>query len=223
MNQRAVDPDFVQSPGAIAMRSPLHGLMSAPASARAKVQVAELKHLAYVVLRGKADDAAFMQGVQNVLGTPLPTLPMTLLNTPRGAVLWQSPDEWLLVLRRSERAGTIEALSTALYGVFAQVVDVSGGFALLRLAGPEHQRVLHHLGPCDFARLGVGQGVGTVMSKASVTVLRTDTDGVLLLFRRSFADYVWRLVERATRPYGLAIRSARELSDPTFTSLLDGV
>lgn len=203
------------------LRSPLHGLMSAPASAAPKVAVAELKHLGFIVLRGKADDAAFMNAVQRVLGVPLPTVPATLLASARGAVLWQSPDEWLVVVRRSERSGLIEALGTALYGVFAQVVDVSGGFALLRLAGAEHERVLHHLGPFDFSRLRVGQGVGTVMSKASVTVLRSDEAGVLLLFRRSFADYVWRLVERAARPYGLAIRDAQSLADPTFTPLLD--
>jgi hypothetical protein len=42
-----------------------------------------------------------------------------------------------------------------------------------------------------------------------VTVLRDD-DGVPLLFRRSFADWIWRLVERSSKPCGVAgLRAAR--------------
>lgn len=212
---------LLQHPLAAELRSPLQHRMSAASAASARVQAAELAHLALVTIRGKPGDAAFRAGAERVLGVPLPTRASSLTATPRGALLWQSPDEWLLVARRSERAGLLEAFGTALYGVFAQVVDSSGGYALLRLAGPEHVTVLRHLGPYDFERLAVGQGVGTVLGKANVSVLRSDAAGVLLLFRRSFADYVWMLVEQAARPYGLALRAPHALADPMFTPLLE--
>jgi sarcosine oxidase subunit gamma len=45
---------------------------------------------------------------------------------------------------------------------------------------------------------------------------------VALVFRRSFADYIWRLVERTARPYGLQLTDARACPDALLTPLLDG-
>jgi sarcosine oxidase subunit gamma len=60
------------------------------------------------------------------------------------------------------------------------------------------------------------------MSKASFTVLRSDAQGVALVFRRSFAEYIWRLIERTARPYGLQVAEARACPDPLLTPLLEG-
>lgn len=214
----------LQTPEHALLQSPLHHLDLA---ARARVPAAgdgvlasELPHLGYIVLRGKPDDAAFMAGAAEVLGAPLPTAPMSVLPCPAGVLLWVSPDEWLLVCRRGARDGLLLAFSAALAGVHAQVVDNSGGLTCVRLAGPEHLRVLRHLGPYDFERLAVGRCVGTVMSKTGISVVRSDDAGVLLVFRRSFADYTWRLLERAARPYGLCITAAQSCADPLFTPLL---
>ena len=207
------------------LQSPLHGFdlrsqARAPAAADGVV-ASEFAHLAYLVVRGRADDAAFMAQAQGVIGAPLPAVPLTVQRTATGAALWQAPDEWMLVVPRSSRDSLVASLTTALAGAFAQLVDVSGGFTTLRLAGREHVRLLRHLGPYDFERLRVGRCVGTVMSKATVTVLRTDESGVLLVFRRSFADYVWRLVERNARPYGLCIVTPQRCADPLFAPLLE--
>jgi sarcosine oxidase subunit gamma len=206
------------------LQSPLHHLgltaRSRPATAGDGVLLCEFTHLGYIVLRGKAGDAAFMAGAAGVLGAPPPGTPMTVLPCAAGVLLWVSPDEWLLVCRRSERDALLGALIAALAGVHAQVVDNSGGLTALRLAGPQHLRVLRHLGPYDFERLAVGRCVATVMSKTGVSVVRSDDAGVLLIVRRSFADYAWRLLERAARPYGLCITETQASTDPLFTPLL---
>ncbi|UUZ64845.1 hypothetical protein LP417_08470 [Polaromonas sp. P1-6] len=185
------------------------------------VVLSELSHLGYLVLRGKADDTAFMQAVAGVLGQPLPTQPMTVLPTAAGVVLWSSPDEWLLVCKRSNRDALLATLTTALQDVFAQVVDNSGGLITLRLAGPDHLMLLHQLGPYDFESLAVGRCASTVISKTGLTVVRTDEAGVLLVFRRSFADYTWRLLERTAQPYRLCITSPQACADPVFTPLFE--
>jgi sarcosine oxidase subunit gamma len=59
------------------------------------------------------------------------------------------------------------------------------------------------------------------MSKASFTVLRSDAQGVSLVFRRSFADYIWRLIERTARPYGLQVTQARDNTDSVLSPLLN--
>jgi sarcosine oxidase subunit gamma len=185
------------------------------------VVLSELSHLGYLVLRGKADDAAFMQAVAGVLGQPLPTQPMTVLPTAAGVVLWSSPDEWLLVCKRSTRDALLATLTTTLQDVFAQVVDNSGGLITMRLAGPDHLMLLRQLGPYDFESLAVGRCASTVISKTGLTVVRTDEAGVLLVFRRSFADYTWRLLERTAQPYRLCITSPWQCADPVFTPLFE--
>jgi sarcosine oxidase subunit gamma len=207
-----------------ALQSPLHAFaLEAKATtptALNRVVFSELPHLGYVVLRGKADDSAFQDAVTSVLGQPVPTQPRQVLQTSAGAVLWLSPDEWLLVCPRSRRNALMTALTTALKGVFAQVVDNSGGFTTLRLAGPDHQMLLRQLGPYDFESQAIGTVASTVMSKTAVSVVRTDAAGVLLVFRRSFADYLWRLIERTARPYHPCISAPAAVADPVFSPLL---
>jgi len=207
------------------LQSPLHAFdlpakVASPASQN-RVVMSELPHLGYIVLRGKADDAAFMQGVAGVLGQVLPTQPMTILSTSAGAVLWVSPDEWLLVCKRSSRNALLAALTSALQDMFAQVVDNSGGLTALRVSGPDHMLLLRQLGPYDYESLAVGRCASTVASKTGFTVVRTDAAGVVIVFRRSFADYTWRLLERTALPYHLCITSPAQFADPVFTPLFE--
>jgi sarcosine oxidase subunit gamma len=206
-----------------ALRSPLAHLQAGRAGkGEAALAAAELPNLGYIVLRGHADDVAFMSGVAGVLGAPLPCKPRSVLRCAAGVVLWQSPDEWWLLCARAQRDRLLGALEEALQGCFAQVADNSGGFTTLRLSGAQHMRLLHHLSPYDFAELPLGGCVSTVMSKASFTVLRSDAQGVALVFRRSFADYIWRLIERTARPYGLQVTEAHHNTDVLLSPLLAG-
>lgn len=203
-----------------ALRSPLAHLSPTVARSGAGLQVAEWPHLGYIVLRGRADDAAFMNGVAQVLGSPLSTKPRSAMPCRAGLVLWQSPDEWWLLCSRADRDDLVHALEAQLAGCFAQVVDNSGGYTTLRISGAQHMRLLAHLSPYDFDALPLGACVSTVFSKAGVTVLRSDDQGVSLVFRRSFADYVWKLIERNARPYGLAIVERGQCIDPLLSPLV---
>lgn len=209
------------------LESPLHAFglaqrVATPTAAN-RVCAAELPHLGYLVLRGKPDDAAFMQGVSTVLGLALPTQGMHIVSSASAAVLWVSPDEWLLVCPRSQRDAVLASLTEALRGVFAQVVDNSGGLTTVRLSGPDHLLLLRQLSPFDFESLALGRCASTVASKAGLTVVRTDEAGVLLVFRRSFADYIWRLIERTARPYQLCITAPGYQADPVFAPLFEAI
>jgi sarcosine oxidase subunit gamma len=200
----------------------LPALSSPEVQARAGVRVAEWPNIACIVLRGRADDALFLRSVQAACGVTLPTQPGSTATTANTAALWISPDEWWLLAPRVARDGLVTALRQATAGVHAQVADNSGGLACLHIAGPQHVMLLRHLSPYDFERLGIGRCVSTVVPKAGVTVLRGDDQGVLLLFRRSFADWIWRLVGRSARPYGLAVLAPQDLPAPGFAALRSG-
>lgn len=203
-----------------ALRSPLSHLQADNGRGDASLTAAELPHLGYVTLRGHADDAAFMGAAAAVLGAPLPTRPRSVTRCTAGVVLWQSPDEWWLLCARSDRDRLVARLEQALAGCHAQVADNSGGFTALRITGAPHLRLLAHLCPYDFDTLPIGQCVSTVISKASFTVLRSDAQGVTLVFRRSFADYIWRLIARNAQPYGLQFTDSLRCSDPLLSALL---
>ncbi|MGL4767303.1 MAG: sarcosine oxidase subunit gamma [Formosimonas sp.] len=187
-------------------QSPLHeALAQFKPSASPTVYVTERTELGYITLRGLSSDTAFLAKIAQVLGGALPTTPMAVAIREKATALWLSPDEWLLVCDKSRTAALLTDLLNAVEGLFAQVVDNSGGYTSLDLSGAEHLMVLRHLTPFDVENLQVGQCAATVMSKAGVILLRTDEEHISLICRRSFADYIWRLLQKAATPYGLAV------------------
>ena len=73
--------------------------------------------------------------------------------------------------------------------------------------------VLTHATVYDVRALEAGRVVGTTFGKASV-FLRREGEGYVLLFRRSFSDYIWRTLERATSPYGFAVATSDRAGAP---------
>ena len=65
--------------------------------------------------------------------------------------------------------------------------------------------VLRHLTPYPVENLAAGEVIGTVMEIAHITLHKHGATHYSLIIRRSFADYVWKLLAKASRPYGLAV------------------
>ncbi|AXT46038.1 MULTISPECIES: sarcosine oxidase subunit gamma [Chromobacterium] len=193
------------------LESPLHRFAlrdeAEPRRADSRVWGNEAPNLGYALLRGDGAEAGFLELTARITGLEPPRRPKALSQGEGGALLWLSPDEWLLISSRQRLAGWLPALERgfAERRVFAQALDVSGGFTAVYLCGEPHLAVLRHLGAYDFEALRAGQCVGTLLGKAAVQVLRLDGDGVFVVCRRSFADYVWLLLRRAARPYGFAV------------------
>jgi sarcosine oxidase subunit gamma len=81
---------------------------------------------------------------------------------------------------------------------------------MVYLTGAQQVTLLRHVGVYDFEALVPGRLASTVCGKATITVFRHDDQGIFLIFRRSFADYVWRLLSKAARPYGLGIATLEQ-------------
>jgi len=54
-------------------------------------------------------------------------------------------------------------------------------------------------------QIAAGEVIGTVMEAAHITLHKHGATHYSLIIRRSFADYVLKLLEKASRPYGLAV------------------
>jgi sarcosine oxidase, subunit gamma len=164
----------------------------------------EIALQAYISLRGNAQNAAFTIGAKKVFGVALPTQPCSLINTPWGAIYWLSPDEWLIVCSREKHTELQLALQAALVGVHSQVVDNSGGYTSVLLKGRNADDVLRHCTVYNLHALEANKVVGTTFGKSNMILHRHET-GYVLTFRRSFADYIWRYLERSAQPYGFGI------------------
>ena len=202
--------------------SPLHEQTHALAAAgagTAAVQMGECPRWAYVIVRGRVTDAAFVQAASSVLGATLPQQAKQVVSGSGMHMLWLSPDEWLVVGAYPERDQLLERWQQGLHGVFAQVVDNSGGFTALAISGAEAETVLRHVTPYDVASIGPRQCAATVMAKASMVLVRQDATQMLLICRRSFADYIWRLLQQAARPYGWQWQQPVALHDPAWQAL----
>lgn len=190
------------------MQSPLHGFgLSArarPVDASAGVWATEIPLLGYISLRGQTADQTFMAAAARALGTPLPAEPCTFVEKGTLTILWLSPDEWLIACARNDKLNLLGELEGALDAAHCQVADNSGGFTQIALQGRNAADVLSHASVYDIASLTAGRVVGTTFGKSSVYLYRA-SDGFRLILRRSFADYIWRYLERAASPYGFAV------------------
>jgi sarcosine oxidase subunit gamma len=208
------------------LRSPLHGFGLAakarPQDGSHGVWINEVALLGYVALRGDASDPLFCAGVESALGVAIPTRPGSFVQAAPGLLIWQSPDEWLLVCARRTLGDAIARLETAVGSLHAQVVDNSGGLTQVYLSGASHLDVLHHVGVYDFSLVTPGRAVSTICGHAGMLVYRVDADGVFVVFRRSFADYVWLLLNKAARPYGVGIQALAPSTAHPVLALLDG-
>lgn len=196
------------------VQSPLHSYsfatQAAPMNANFGVWANEMPLLGFISLRGEAHHAPFLEATEKVLGLPLPIEPCTLTQSGNVTALWLSPDEWMIVCPRERLESLMRPLERALTGMRSQVADNSGGYTQVMVQGTNARDVLSHCTVYDLDKLGEGRVVGTTFGKSSVYLRRAE-GGYCLLLRRSFADYIWRYLVRAARPYGLGIL---KLPDP---------
>jgi len=174
----------------------------------AGVVVRERAFLGHLVLRGNASDPAFVAGVEQVLGIPLPQKGggLSFGGKDEASIQWMSPDEWLIVVAGGREFETETRLRSVLSGHFA-VMNVSGGQTVLELTGPAVREVLMKCTPYDVhpRNFPVGKGVATVFAKGTASIRRVADERWELVIRRSFADYLYRWLLDASEEFGVHV------------------
>lgn len=165
--------------------------------------------LSIINLRGDAEDALFREAALHALGLPLPVKPGGLSDSGVVRIVWAGPDDWFVIGPKGMADSLTTRLREALAGQHHAVTDVSSGYTVLHLAGTPVRDVLAQgcpldLHPRSFAR---GACAGSHFFKASVWLWQIDDAPVYeVLVRRSFASYVWLMLERTTAECGLVTR-----------------
>ncbi len=186
---------------------------SANASAQSRsgtvstVKLHEASVTGLLVIRAKGEAAALNASFKEALSVSLPpALQSAESSDATYCIRWMSPDEWLLSCPLDICYETENMLRKVLPGSIA-IVNVSGGYSLLTLSGESARKVMMKSTGYDVStdHFPVGKVVNTMMAKAQVTLRALAPDSVEIIVRRSFADYLWRWLQRAGDEYGLQL------------------
>ena len=112
------------------------------------------------------------------------------------------PDEWLLLAPEDAGDAVAAAFSALGPDVPHSLVDVGHRSVAIRITGPGARDVLNSGCPLDLSAIPVGGCTRSVFHKAEVVLVRLDADDFRLEVVRSFADYVWSMLERAVDDAG---------------------
>lgn len=162
--------------------------------------------LGHLNLRGNAQDAEFLAGVQEALGVALPITPCSSAKGELAQIMWLAPDEWLIVVASGSEYDVEQKLRSYLKGHFA-VSDISGAQTILELSGSNVIELMKKSTGYDLHidTFPVGKVVGTTFAKTGAHILRVGEDKFQLVVRRSFSDYIWLWIQQGSQEYGLTI------------------
>ncbi|MDN5756004.1 MAG: sarcosine oxidase subunit gamma family protein [Micrococcaceae bacterium] len=157
------------------------------------VALRELPFLTQIGLR-VVPGSATARVMESALGLSLPQRVGEVGGDQDRAVLWQGPDEFLLVGPPDsvDAAPLAELLGDGEGALPGSVVDLSGNRTTLELSGPSARSVLEKgchfdMHPSVFA---TGSAVTTTIGPVPVILWKTQEDTFRIMPRASFADYM---------------------------------
>lgn len=135
----------------------------------------------------------------DVFGVAFPQTACRFVSNGRRSAFWLGPDEWMLQATGESPSELFAALEDGLAGCSHALVDISHRSETLSLSGAKSEYVLNHGCPLDLspARFPVGMCARTVIGKAAVFLWRPETAIFHVDVWRSFAPYVWQLLDEA--------------------------
>ncbi len=151
---------------------------------------------------------AAIEAAATVFGVALPQQACHAATTGERAALWLGPDEWLLLAPEAEGPSIAATFAETLAALPHALVDIGHRNVALEIAGGAAATVLNIgcLLDLDLAAFPVGMCTRTVFAKAEIVLWRTGETRFHLECWRSFAGYVWGLLEEARQELGAEAR-----------------
>lgn len=167
------------------------------------VKITETPPRGMITVRGDPSSATLEKAVVKATGLSMPAKTGAVIDGDR-AVCWMSPDDLLILLPHADATGAVGALTSALNGQHALVVDVSDARASFKLEGEGAQirETLAKLTPADMRAkaLPVGTMRRTRLAQVAAAVtFVSETQAELICFR-SVAAYVFGVLKHAATP-----------------------
>lgn len=178
--------------------SPLGG-----ASFDGLIRITETGPRGMLTVRGDLTSAKLATAVKTATGCAMPAPMGTVIDGGQG-VCWMSPDELLVLVPHAEATGAVQAMTTALAGEHALVVDVSDARACFTLDGEAAfvRETLAKLIPADTRAKAMPVGVmrRTRLAQVPAAVFFSSETRAELICFRSVADYAFGVLCHAAQP-----------------------
>ena len=174
----------------------------------------DIKDYAFITLRFKEPKKVFVDKMKTI-GLEIPK-PLKLTgeifkhnakhstdNTipPTSALLWISPDEYLLIVKAKEKHNAISILQPILKDYSAFLVDTSGTYSFFKLGGQRALDILQKSTTYNVDTLTSGKVVSTNFGQTGSIIFRLEKASYYLLVRFSFAAYIYELLESNAQEY----------------------
>ncbi|MEM6386721.1 MAG: sarcosine oxidase subunit gamma family protein [Pseudomonadota bacterium] len=167
------------------------------------VKVTEAPPRGMITVRSDLASATFEEAIVTATGLTMPPKTGAVLKSERG-VCWMSPDELLVLLPHDDAPGAVAAMSAALQGEHALVVDVSDARSCFVLEGEGRliRETLAKLSPADMRvdATPVGCLRRTRLSQVPAAFIIAADSRIEVICFRSVAAYVFGLLKQATMP-----------------------
>ena len=170
--------------------------LAAAARAIPAAMLALLPDAAKLVFRGRA---TAVDAVGPAFGVALPAEACRFATKDGRTAYWLGPDEWLLQAVGEDPAAVFASLAAPLAGHSHSLVDVSHRSQAFALAGGAAGYLLNHGCPLDLSlrAFPVGMCTRTIFGKATIMLSRAAPEVFHIDAWRSFAPYVWQLLDQA--------------------------
>ncbi len=167
------------------------------------VAITPLPPQARLLFRGRE---AAVAAIAAPLGFALPRQPCRAASGADRAALWLGPDEWLILAPAAEAAALFAACEAATAGLPHALTDISHRQTAILVCGTAAEAVLNAGCPLDLrgGTFPVGMCTRTLLGKAEIVLWRIAPQTFRVEIWRSFADYLWRILEDAAREWMLA-------------------
>jgi len=158
--------------------------------------LAVLPDAAKFVFRGRAPSLAL---AGEVFGVDLPLVANRFNAAGARKVYWLGPDEWLLEAVGEDPGPLFAEISRPLASCACSLVDVSHRSDSLAISGSASGYILNHGCPIDLSeqQFPIGMCTRTILAKSPILLSRPERDAFHIDVWRSFAPYVWRLLDEA--------------------------
>ena len=167
--------------------------------------LAERPLLAKLILR--VDPETGGAAVEKALGIALPAA-SKIATSGDVSLLWLGPDEWMVVGAPEAEADLAGRLEDALSGTPHQVARVSDYYTTIAISGTGARQALSKLTTLDLHptafKPGEVRGSNFAKAVAVLALPEGETETFELHIRASMADYLWCLLTRSGREFGIA-------------------
>lgn len=159
--------------------------------------IREIGPIGMIVLRAKPDVKGLAEAIAAATGCAVPEKRRIVLNGERAAG-WMGPDEYLLILPRTEAATAVQTIGEKLAGQHHLAADISDMRAVFAIEGTNAAEVLMKISPADIASLEPGE-LRRSRAAQVPAAFWAEGQGYRLVCFRSVADYMFKLLSHSAQ------------------------